>query len=156
MSVTLNAPTAGRAAAFPNLAGSSKHSSPPGSRDGVAALAVPLLPPLWVCTLEETLNCVFGGDSEHDSGGGKRKLTRLGTVTPPSLSNRLHGRPRPACLAHSSTSITPSRLRLQLDEMGPASTASRVIHLHPATGPGAQSRTDYQTFLEGCSAHKCS
>lgn len=50
MSVTLNAPTAGRAAAFPNLTISSKHPSPPSSQDGVTALTAPLLPPLWVYT----------------------------------------------------------------------------------------------------------
>ncbi|CAI9178998.1 unnamed protein product [Rangifer tarandus platyrhynchus] len=62
-----------------------------------------LLPPLsshpcGFIPLEETLNCLFGGDLEHDLGGGKHKVTRLGTVMPPSLSSPLHGRPRPAGL----------------------------------------------------------
>lgn len=79
-SFTLNAPTTAGAAAFPNLALSPKHLSPPGSRDGVTALTAPLLPPLWVCT--------FGRNPELSRWGfGEQFRGREVQAHPPGHSN---------------------------------------------------------------------
>lgn len=94
---------------------------------GMVSLLLPPLSslPCGFVPLEETLNCL-GGDLENSSGGGKCKLTHLGTVTPPSLSNRLHGRPHPALFG--------SLLNLNHTIQGASSTGRNGFGKHSVSG----------------------
>ena len=130
MSVTLTAPTVGRAAAFPNLTVSSKHPSPPGSQDGVTALTAPPLPPLWVYTFGRNpelslwwgFGARFGGREAQADPSGHRNAPI--SVQPPARPAtpcwvRLTPQPqshRPGCVSNwgwpawhlgSSTSTLP-------------------------------------------------
>lgn len=125
-SFTLSAPTTAGAAAFPNLALSPKHPSPPGSGDGVTALTAPLLPPLWVCTFGRNPELSPWWGFGEQFRGGKCKLAHLGTVTPPSLSNRLHSRPRPAWFG--------SLLNLNHTIQGASSTGRNGSGKHSVSG----------------------